>query len=207
MISLIPCCRCNVLKVPEGRYCEGCWQARKGWLPDRPKPPHQRPKLPTRRQRNAQRDKRAGAAAATAAHRSSSDETDGSQKGDDVSAAVAAACDSGFGSQEVDTMDEGAGNAASQELAQPAAKNAIGSAGAGGSGAPPAKNAKGSGDPAAQVGEEPPLKAMEIVDRKLEEGVGAQMMVAGFATANFVLQEAKGLLEKAQVLINLDYYL
>jgi hypothetical protein len=106
-------------------------------------------------------------------------------------------------------MDEG-GNAASQELLQPpVAKNAIGSGGAGGSGAlpPPAKNAKGSGDPAAQVGEEPPLKAMEIVDRKLEEGVGAQMMAAGFATANFVLQEAKDLLEKAQVLINLDYYL
>jgi hypothetical protein len=174
-----------VLKVPEGRYCEGCWQSRKGWLPDRPKPP-QRPKLPTRRQRNAQRDKRAGAAAATAAHRSSSDDTDGgSQKGD--SAAVAAACDSGFGSQEVDTMDEGVGNAASQELLQPpVARNAMGS---GSPPPPPAKNAKGSGDPAAQVGEEPPLKAMEIVDRKLEEGVGAQMMAAGFATANFVLQE------------------
>jgi hypothetical protein len=192
MISLIPC-RCNVLKVPEGRYCEGCWQSRKGWLPDRPKPP-QRPKLPTRRQRNAQRDKRAGAAATATAHRStSSDETDGgSQKGD--SAAVAAACDSGFGSQEVDTMDEG-GNASQELLQKPVAKNAMGSGSP-----PPAKNAKGSGDPAAQVGEEPPLKAMEIVDRKLEEGVGAQMMAAGFATANFVLQEAKGLLEKAQVL-------
>jgi len=93
-------------------------------------------------------------------------------------------------------MDEGLGNAASQELLQPpVAKNAMGSGSP-----PPAKNAKGSGDPAAQVGEEPPQKAMEIVDRKLEEGVGAQMMAAGFATTNFVLQEAKGLLEKAQVI-------
>ncbi len=91
-------------------------------------------------------------------------------------------------------MDEG-GNASQELLQKPVAKNAMGSGSP-----PPAKNAKGSGDPAAQVGEEPPLKAMEIVDRKLEEGVGAQMMAAGFATANFVLQEAKGLLEKAQVL-------
>lgn len=163
--------------------------SRKEWLPDHPKPPHQRPKLPTRRQRNAQRDKRAGAAPATAHHRSSSDETDGSQKGD---TAAVAACNSGFGSQEVDTMDRG--GKASQESQPVVAKNLMGS-GAGGSGAPPAKNAKGSGDPAAQVGEEPP-KAMEIVNRKLEV-VGAQMMAAGL---NFGLQDAKGIPGNAQVL-------
>jgi hypothetical protein len=184
VISLIPC-RCKALKVPEGRYCEACWQTRKGWLPDRPKPP-QRPKLPSRRQRNAQRDKRAGA---VTVHRSSSDETDGSQKGD--ASAVAAACDSGFGSQEVDTMDEG-GNATQQ---QAAAKNAKGSAG--GSAAPPPKNAEGSGELAAQVGEEP-QKAMEMVSRKLE-GVGAQMVAAGFATS-FGLQDAKSSPGNAQVL-------
>jgi hypothetical protein len=88
-------------------------------------------------------------------------------------------------------MDEGVGNAASQELLQPpVAKNAMGSGSP-----PPAKNAKGSGDPAAQVGEEPP-KAMEIVNRKLEV-VGAQMMAAGL---NFGLQDAKGIPGNAQVL-------
>ena len=178
--------RCKGIKAPEGRFCEGCWQARKGWLPDRPKLPYK-----SRRKRDELRDKRAGGAAS---QRSSSDETDGSQKGASSDLQSVATCDSGFGSLEMDTTEEG-GSGARPEMP---AKNAMGGIVA--LHCQAAKNARGSGDPAAQVGEEP-LKATELVNRKLE-GVGGSPLRAGLAT-NFssAVPDSKSSPGKSQVKI------
>lgn len=82
--------RCLTPVLTHVPYCYSCNQNKKEWLPDRPK-------KPTRRQRD---EKRSRLATAAAAARTSSDETECSKYGSVVS-------DSGVGSMETD-LEEGA---------------------------------------------------------------------------------------------------
>lgn len=104
----IECTRCRTPTEEAVPYCDGCYQSRKSWLPERPVPRYR-----TRRQRDEFRDR-------LRQHRASSDETDG---GGACVHTIGSSSDSGFGSQELDTVD-----VAMVDEAMPAeAKNTLGS--------------------------------------------------------------------------------